>query len=211
MKKIGFASKSQILKALPDMRKKDNPVIKLSSEALTAPLPDGWLSDVRDFLTRKGKWAAHPIISMEHFVSIPAVGVLVDRIPKVIGDFKKPVLASLGFGRMSFNTFECQSNTCKIQGMICPNVKNTCGFNHCTEQNCPDFKCQDNACTENKCTQHDCTTFAARVDFISELEGQLDHPFVQALMKHFRIRKTDKLAHAVQNFVGINGVDASIL
>ena len=73
------------------------PGLQLSEKALETPLPPGPLSDLRDFLARRGSWKNHPIDSVETFMAIPAVGVSIEQpVPSVIG-IAKPVFTSLGF------------------------------------------------------------------------------------------------------------------
>ena len=215
-KGIGFKSKDQILKALSpqmgDMKVMVKPTLKLSKKALETPLPGGWLSDVRDFLTRSGKWADHPIRSIEHFVSIPAPGVMVDRdlLPNVIGNIKEPVFISLGFGDMSFiNNFRCGKNNCTDQW----NGDETygCTTNDCGKQSCTEFSCGENDCGEHGCGKNNCGKQRGITDFISDLEANWHHPFVQDLMDHFNVTTVEPLALTVQHFVCKNGFDESLL
>lgn len=74
------------------------PTLKLSREALEAPLDVDWLQDLRDFLTRSGAWRQHPTSSVELYAAAPAPGVDPSpALPTVIGP-AEPVFTSLGFG-----------------------------------------------------------------------------------------------------------------
>jgi len=111
----GFATKQQVGSAFP-VRLRKTPAqatLRLSKRALTAPLPRGWINDLRLFLTRSGKWRRHPIESREMFVMAPAAGVLAE--PRAIGPVTKPLFASLGFANgmvVKGNEVHVDTNVC---------------------------------------------------------------------------------------------------
>lgn len=221
-KPIGFTSRKQVADALraelSDRGRLKTPIIELSPEALETPLPDGWLCDVRDFLTRSGEWADHSIKSAEHFVAIPAIGVIVDEpMPRVIGDLTEAVFVSLGFGNATYTEeFSCDVNNCPRQEIgprdpgdgDDPDPK--CTANFCDEQTCRGLDCTGNDCTDHDCSRLSCDPQRAEDEFISALQANKEHPFVRDLRKHFRVDSIDALTSAVQGFVAMNGFDASL-
>jgi hypothetical protein len=89
---------AMMLSKIKFWRKPVRPTLRLSKAALETPLPEGFLSNIRGFLTRSGSWKGHPTDSVEAFMTIPAPGVSIQNpLPSVIG-IDEPVFTSLGFG-----------------------------------------------------------------------------------------------------------------
>jgi len=219
-------------------RKPVKPTLRLSKAALETPLPEGILRDIRDFLTRSGRWKGHPIDSVEAFMAIPAPGVSIQNpLPSVIG-FDEPVFTSLGFGMAGIKdgVVKYSSGICEIHDSysqcdtyMCitqatkpvvmrrlsaePVDPQTCYASHCKTNNCGINSCSSQLCSTQKCILHDCTTHQcseqSSLAFTSELETHWNHPFVQELGRYFGVDMKDDLATAVMHYVGRNMFDES--
>ena len=231
-KGIGFKSKDQIFEALSpqigDMKRMVKPTLKLSNEALEAPLREGLLSELRDGLTRSGRYANHTINVAEQFVCYPPPGVIFEveeLAPEVIGP-KKPVFSSLGFG----DTTILPNGGVKCVIHNCPTLLIDGAF--CTIQLCPWQICENNSCGSHGCCSYSTTPepepepepepsvcvelMPAAVEiseeaFIHELEVYHDHPFVVELMAYFNTESNQELTERVTYFVTRNMHDQSAL
>ena len=213
-KGIGFKSKDQIFKALSpqigDMKVMVKPTLKLSKKALETPLPPGWLSNIREFLTRTGKWKGHPVRSIEHFIITPAPGVIAE--PRVVGDIKEPAFASLGFGEIIFKEDQLifTSNICTVQDVI-GSISNTA---HCYAFICLDFgdcpNYDDSDCDFDCAIYYDCGIKTKDV-VVPDFQAHWNHPFVQELRDYFEVSSVETLTSSVGNYIGRNMYDASAL
>jgi hypothetical protein len=219
--------------------KQVRPGLRLSKAALETPLPKGILRDIRDFLTRSGRWTGHPIDSVEAFVAMPAIGVsMKDPVPEVIG-LREPVFTSVGFGmegiqegvvQYSKGVCEAHNSDSKCDTYVCithatkPGVTRrpateiaapeACFDSHCEDNTCHDDRCSSQHCNILRCPSHSCTvnecnTQRTTVSLTAELEAQWKHPFVKELGRYFGVDMGDKLAKAVMHYVGRNMFDES--
>ncbi len=214
------------------------PTLHLSKAARETPLPDGNLRDIRDFLTRKGRWKGHPIDSVEAFLAIPAPGVSIkDPVPEVVG-LKEPVFTSAGFGmegitgaavRYSAGVCEANNTDSKCDTYMCithttglgvtPRASGesaaaeTCFDSHCASNMCGINSCSSQECDTQRCIFHSCSNHQCSeqnsIALSAELEAQLKHPFVKELARYLGIDMGDKLAKAVMHYVGRNMFDES--
>jgi hypothetical protein len=190
------------------------PTLNLSSEAINSTLPDGWLKETREFLTRTGSWAEHPTKSAENFASIPALGVT--TVPGMVGP-EVPKFISIGFGDIGglvSGLASCPNNSCGEQDLIGTGEgADRCEKNLCEKQSCEDYTCDKNWCSDqDSCTsKFHCDKHTSILDSISELESYWNDPFVQELRQYFGIDSTEDLALAVSHYVGRNMYDASAL
>jgi len=214
------------------------PTLHLSKAALETPLPDGNLRDIRDFLTRGGRWKGHPIDSVEAFLAIPAPGVNIKvPVPAVVG-LKEPVFTSVGFGMegvtggaVLYSTGVCEAHNTdsKCDTYMCithatrlgvtPHVSGesigaeTCFDSHCKSNMCGTNSCSSQLCGTQRCIFHDCSNHLCSeqnsVALTAELAAQSKHPFVKELGRYFGIDMGDKLAKAVMHYVGRNMFDES--
>ena len=193
--------------------------LKLSPEALNTPLPPGWLNNIREFLTRTGKWKEHPIHSIEHVIITPAPGV-VDEIPR-------PVIITPGFGEINFkpDLWECPKNVCPaldLTGLISGGLH--CYVFLCWEVDCsyydPSgcyFQCDFGGCKHGQCPdlEDECPGLCGEYDeeegfhAIPEFEAYWDHPFVKELRNYFGVDSVDKLFNDVKHYIGRNMYDES--
>ena len=203
------------------------PTLRLTPEALSTPLPDGLLSEIRQFLTRSEKWKNHPVASFEHFVIAPAPGVIQ---PRVIGPHTKPVFTSLGFGDMTIRDEmgACGSHTCGVlnrdlnfksqfdeffNGFIhnwtpCDGEKNYGDCNGTYSSPCDDQQCNDDGYFTCSPEQYStCSEVNENLGF-SEF---WDHPFVVELRDYFQVDSVENLSTAVQEFIGRNMYDDSAI
>ncbi len=185
------------------------PTLKLSQEARNAALPDGYLKSCRNLLTRTAEWKDLPTLSAEQFRSVPGFGV--EPFPEVIGS-EGPAFGSMGFGNMDFgiSEFACGENTCTEQDLT-GSGQDWCAANKCSEQTCENFKCDvhtgDGACVTFKCEKHT----EGLENFISEVELNWDHPFVQELRNYFQIDSSEDFVTELEHYTGRNMYDASAL
>jgi len=214
------------------------PGLRLSKAALEAPLPEGPLRDIRDFLTRSGRWAGHPIDSVEAFIAIPAIGVsMKDPVPEAIG-LKEPVFTSVGFGMAGFedgavqysqgvceahtsdsqcDTYMCITHATKPGVTRRPATESideeTCYDTHCKKNMCGINSCSSQACGEQRCIFHDCSNHLCSeqnsIALSAELKTHWKHPFVKELGRYFKLDMGDRLAKAVMHYVGRNMFDES--
>jgi hypothetical protein len=235
-KELRFSAK--MLSKVKVWRKQVKPTLHLSKAALETPLPKGLLHDIRDFLTRSGRWKGHTLDSAEVFMAIPAPGVNTqDPLPEVIGP-DEPVFTSLGFGMEGIkhgvveysrgiceihdsdsrcDTYMCITQTSKqvVKPRQSAETVNpqTCYSSHCKENSCGINSCSSQLCSTQSCILHDCSTHMCSeqtsVAFTSELEIHWHHPFVQELVRYFRLDITEKLAAEVMHYVGRNMYDES--
>lgn len=210
LKQSTILEKSFNKKLIPHLRKQVKPTLRLSTEAKGDPLPDGWLSQLRELITRTGRWEKMTTSSIEQFVSIPAIGVEFD--PSIIGNFK-PKFSSVGFGGISFaNGFYCSWNTCDGQEIGCSEDESSCDNNWCTDQDCDGYDCDSNICGDQDCSTLDCDGhWAFLKDFIGELEANWEHPFVQELAQYFKVEIASDLCKSVSFYIGRNMFDVSAL
>jgi hypothetical protein len=212
MKKYtGFKSKRDLIKALkvPDIMRKVSPTLKLSSEALDTPLPKGFLSDLRDFLTRSGKYEGLSISPVEHFLCYPATGVMIEQpVPRAIGP-NEPFFVSMGIGDIHFfgDSIDCYAHGCSTFDIGMGKSDFKCkGIFICRRVECDDFE---------SCWNYKCGRFEAVCpqldDFVNEVQTNLDHPFVQDLMKYFDTTSIKRLSVAVTGFILKSMFDQSVL
>lgn len=223
----------------PVLRKPVKPTLHLSKAALETPLPEGFLRNIRDFLTRSGPWKGHPIDSVEAFMVIPAPGVSIQNpLPSVIG-IDEPVFTSLGFGmegikdgvvKYTRGICETHNSDAQCDAYMCitqatksvkrrrsqsaeSEVPATCYDNHCTEHICGTNSCSSQRCDTQTCIFLDCKIHSCPIQnsiaFTSELETNWQHPFVQELGRYFGVDMSDKLAAAVMHYIGRNMFDES--
>ncbi len=229
----------KMLSKIKFWRKPVKPTLRLSKAALETPLPNGFLHDIRDFLTRRGHWKGHTIDSAELFMAIPAPGVSTqDPLPAVIG-FDEPVFTSLGFGMEGVkdgvvkyskgiceihdsdaqcNTYMCITQVTKPgvtprQSAELSVVAETCYASHCKNNMCGTNSCSSQLCSTQRCIFHDCSDHLCSeqnsVAFTSELDIHWKHPFVQELGRYFGVDMSKDLATAVMHYVGRNMFDES--
>ncbi|OEU61477.1 MAG: hypothetical protein BBJ57_08510 [Desulfobacterales bacterium PC51MH44] len=213
-KGIGFKSKDQIFKALSpqigDMKVMVKPTLKLSKKALETPLPPGWLNDIREFLTRTGKWKGHPTRSIEHFIITPAPGVIAE--PRVVGDIKEPVFASLGFGDMIFKGDQLifTSNICPVQKIIDSiTIGGHCYAFICLELD--DCHTYDDSDCDFDCSKYTSCGTKTKEEVVPDIQAHWNHPFVQELRDYFGVSSVETLTSSVENYIGRNMYDASAL
>lgn len=198
---IGFKSKTELRKSirLPDMRKKVSPTLKLSREARNAPLPAGWLAQVRDYLTRSGNWQGRPLSSVEVYICAPAPGVI---LPNPDVGFDRVMFRSIGFGEINFDgrTWNCSWRSCDGN-----TGSDECTNDWCTDQDCNDLDCTGNVCSEQDCDGLDCDGNKADLqEFLTEVESHWNHPFVRELRRYFGMQKVDGLTAAVSHYITRN-------
>ncbi len=144
----GAASKRELGRSLRTSinKKRVQAKLRLSKKARNAPLPSIWLSTMRDFLTRRGKWKQHPVRSVEHLIASPAPGVVAE--PRVLGGLTERVAISTGFGNMAFEEgkLACGTHMCEalstgpmIEEQVCQTL--FCGVLHAA----PEFNFGDDA------------------------------------------------------------------
>ena len=210
------------------------PGLHLSEKALETPLPPGPLSDLRDFLARRGSWKNHPIDSVEMFMAIPAVGVGIEQpVPSVIG-IDKPVFTSLGFGtegirdgvvkytngvcdRMEAEThcdsYLCITHVSRIGGRRTDSASTELAATTCYDSFCGNNDCFNNTCSSQKCGDHWCDVHScsdhacgkqSSIAITSQLQENWDHPFVTALAQYFGVDLQAELAAEVKAYVGRN-------
>ncbi len=210
------------------------PGLRLSEKALETPLPQGPLSDLRDFLTRRGDWKNHPIDSVEAFMAIPAVGVSIEHpVPSVIG-IDKPVFTSLGFGmegiqdavakytsgvcgRLEAEThcgnYLCITHVSSVPGRSPHSPPGelaavTCYDSFCGANDCFNNTCSSQKCADHWCDVHSCSDHAcgkqSSIAVLAQLEESWDHPFVKELAQYFGVNLQEELATAVKAYVGRN-------
>jgi len=230
---------AKMLSKIKFWRKPVKPTLHLSKTALETPLPDGFLQDIRDFLTRRGRWKGHTIDSLELFMAVPAPGVSIrDPLPEVIG-FDEPVFTSVGFGMegVKGGVVAYSKGICEIHdsGAKCDNYLcitqaakhvaaqrqvtesidiETCYWSYCKANTCGINSCSSQSCSTQKCIMHDCSNHSCSEQtsfaFTSELELHWNHPFVQELGRYFRVDMSEDLAAAVMHYVGRNLFDESV-
>lgn len=174
---------------LRNLCKPVKPTLCLSKKAMENPLPEGLLSDIRDFLSRSGVWENHPIDSVETFMAIPAPGVRIKKpVPSVIG-IDEPVFTSLGFGmegvkdgvaKYTSGVCETLNGDTHCDSYLCitnvtPAVKGrdpneisskpaataaTCYDSFCGNNDCFENDCSSQKCGDQWCDVHSCSTHA---------------------------------------------------
>lgn len=210
-RQIDTLTKAFNKRLLTRLRQPVKPTLKLSPEASATPLPKGWLSQIREILTRTGQWADLPTNSVERFVSVPGLGVDLEGMdPGVVGS-GRPMFGSVGFGDMSFKTgFSCSWNTCDDQDLT--GGDDDCDNNWCSDQSCEGFDCDANICPDQECDGLDCDGHVGIVaDFVGEIEAYWEHPFVQELLDYFGVEDANDFRVAVSRYVGRNMCDMSEL
>jgi hypothetical protein len=162
---------------LPTLRKPVKPTLRLSKAALETPLPEGFLSNIREFLTRSGSWKGHPTDSVEAFMTIPAPGVSIQNpLPSVIG-IDEPVFTSLGFGMEGIkdgvvkyatgiceilnSDSQCDAHICITQAAKLvkrrrPQSTESGVLSSAAAKTCYDSFCNVNTCGVNKCKSLRC-------------------------------------------------------
>ena len=228
----------KMLSKIKYWRKPVQPTLKLSKAALETPLPAGFLHEIRDFLTRRGRWKGHSIDSVEAFMAIPALGVSTrDPLPAVIG-IDEPVFTSIGFGgkgvkegvaeytkgicEVQESDARCDTYLCITQAgkRVAPHRQaaesidiETCYWSYCKANSCGIQSCSSQSCGTQSCIMHSCTTHfcseQTALAFTTELDANWNHPFVQELGKYFKVDMNDDLAAAVMHYVGRNMYDES--
>lgn len=215
--------------------------LQLSQKALKTPLPEGWISTFREFVTRNGKWEGHSVRSLEHFMMSPAPGVIDE--PRVIGPTTKPVFTSVGFGDLTIKdgTIQCGTAMCEAQDLHPgPGVGQICSALFCVVlQSHPgfdpsgDFWCLSHSigfCPEIRdpcitycgglCPPHyrdPCVEYCGGegpddyVPLPDDIQAHWNHPFVQELRAYFGVSSVEKLGRAIAHFMGRNLYDNSAL
>ncbi len=194
------------------------PTLRLSQEARNTSLPEGYLKDCRDLLTRTAKWKDLPTLSAEQFRSVPGFGV--EPFPEVIGS-EGPAFGSMGFGNMNLGNseFSCNENTCESQHLT-GSDEDWCVKNSCSDVSCEHFTCDDH--TDGGCKTYDgdgpscgklkCGKQTEGLEnFISEVELNWEHPFVQELRNYFQIDSSEDFVNELEHYTGRNMYDASAL
>lgn len=171
--------------------------LRLRPVALRALFPEGsWLATYRDVITRAGDWRALTIDDSQK--------ALVQGSVRVIGPTESvPVGQLLGFGSIDRGAsgLFCAVNAC---GSLA--AASSCDKQICTNQNCTGNECGGQVCAGQECPGNICNgQRAGLMDFVSEIESQWDHPFVQDLRRQFQVSSANDLADAVNRFVATNG------
>ncbi len=218
-----------------------SPTLKLSSEALSQPfvqVQEGtFLDTVRQILTRTDEWENMPTASHEIFSASPAPGVVGGNETNVytslgFGNINiegDSVEISTGLCiRIRCEGLDCVVHIgCRGKVECSPNIVTTCGQDHCavnTITRVPDsgvsegslessYKCVNNTCgVFDDSSQFSCDTHVTFVDTAaSEIEANINHPFVQELFEFFEISNPRQFFNAVEHYIGRNLYDDSAI
>lgn len=174
-----------------------NRTIRMPPRARREPLPEGsWLATYREMITRSGDWRR-----LDTGASQKAV---VQGGIRVIGSTDGvPANRLLGYGDLEGGpgSLSCAANVCTA--LL---AATTCDKQICTNQNCTENECTGQVCAGQECPGNICNgQRSGLMDFVSEIESQWTHPFVQALRRQLRVDSAGDLAGAVNRFVGQNG------
>lgn len=207
-----FKSKFWRSFSLRNLCKPVKPNLRLSKEAMETPLPEGLLSDIRDFLSRSGVWENHPIDSVETFMAIPAPGVSMEKpVPSVIG-IDEPVFTSLGFGMEGVkngvakytsgvcetlngdthcDNYICVTNVTPVVKGRNPNDTNsklsvtaaTCFDSFCGINDCFKNDCSSQKCNDHWCDDHSCSEHACGKQSSIFISSELDDNWEHPFVK----------------------------